>query len=207
MLASKAPGGSKPPATVTPCHKRQTDAMDSELIATNRKDRVPPADGSPEQRGGVLESAPLRGALAGAFATLPMTAVIYALDRLVPHAEQDELPPRQITEEVAERTGSEDNATETALDLATEAAHFAFGAVAGAIYGSAAQRLPGSPVPAGIGFGLAVWTASYAGILPKLGLQPPPDHRPAWRSVTMIAGHVVWGAALGWSEQRLRSRQ
>ncbi|MEX2541592.1 MAG: DUF6789 family protein [Trueperaceae bacterium] len=173
----------------------------------HRTDEARPTASVEDRLEGLLEYAPVRGAIAGALATVPMTLSMYAMDRLVPHEEGDELPPRQITEELAERTGTKENAQETTLDLATEAAHFGFGSVTGAIYGSLAGRVPLPSTVAGIGFGLAVWTASYAGALPGLGLQRPPDRRPAWRNLTMIAGHVVWGAALGWSEQRLRNRR
>jgi uncharacterized membrane protein YagU involved in acid resistance len=149
--------------------------------------------------------APLRGAVAGALATAPMTLFIYAADRVMPHEERHELPPRQITRELAERTGTDDEVGESGLDLASSAAHFAFGAATGAIYGSIAGRIPLPPALAGVGFGLAVWAASYAGALPSLGLQRPPDRRPAWRTATMVGGHLVWGAALGWAESVMRT--
>lgn len=148
----------------------------------------------------------IRGAIAGAVATLPMTATIESVNRSLPPRQQRHLPPRQITEELARRTGTERDAGEKGLDLATMASHFAFGAAMGAGYGLIAERLRLSPAIGGIGFGLAVWASNYAGVLPALGLQRWPGERPAYRNATMIAGHIVWGAVLGKVEERLRTR-
>jgi uncharacterized membrane protein YagU involved in acid resistance len=146
----------------------------------------------------------VRGAAAGAAATVPMTAFIEALNRSVPRHRRTHLPPRQIAEEMTQRTDVGDLAGEGALDVATMAAHLGFGGAMGALYATVAPRVPLPPVVTGIGFGLAVWTSNYAGFLPALELQRPPDERSAGRNWTMIAGHVVWGAALGWAEARLR---
>jgi uncharacterized membrane protein YagU involved in acid resistance len=198
---------SKHPATVAVAGEPQTGGMYTEL--TTEYLRVPArptneAQGLVER---VLGFAPMRGALAGTVATVPMTLFIHAMDRMVPHEERGELPPRQITEEIDERANAEKRASKTTLDVTSGIAHFGFGAATGAIYGSVAERVPLSATATGIGFGLAVWAASYAGALPELGLQRPPESRPFWRTATMIAGHVVWGAALGWSEEWLRTLQ
>jgi uncharacterized membrane protein YagU involved in acid resistance len=179
--------------------------MDNELTTAHRGVRKRPARAFRSEAGRLTGMAPLRGAAAGALATAPMTLFIYAVDRVVPHEERHELPPRQITRELAERSGTNDEVGKTGLDLTSSAAHFAFGAATGAIYGSIAGRIPLPPALAGAAFGLGVWTASYAGALPSLGLQRPPESRPAWRTATMVAGHLVWGAALGWAEALMRT--
>jgi uncharacterized membrane protein YagU involved in acid resistance len=179
--------------------------MDNRSRAEQHNLRTSPAKTIRRETGRLTGIAPLRGAVAGALATAPRTLFIYALDRLVPHEERHELPPRQITRELAERTGTDDEVGKTGLDLASSSAHFAFGAAVGALYGAIAGRVPLPPALAGVAFGLGVWTASYAGALPSLGLQRPPDNRPAWRTGTMIAGHLVWGAMLGWAEALMRT--
>lgn len=194
-------------ATVTVAVDEHTCRMYKNATEERRTDEARQTASVEDRLEGLLEHAPMRGAIAGTLATVPMTLFMYAMDRLVPHEEGNELPPRQITEELAERTGTKENAQETTLDLATQATHFGFGAATGAIYGSLAGRIPLPPTVAGVGFGLAVWTASYVGALPRLGLQRAPDRRPVWRNATMIAGHLVWGAVLGWSEQRMRDRR
>lgn len=148
----------------------------------------------------------IRGAIAGTLATLPMTLVIESINRSLPPRERKPLPPRQITEQVAERTGAEKRADERTLDVATMTTHFAFGAAMGACYGLLAPRARLSPALTGTGFGLLVWTANYAGVLPALRLQRWPQDRPPMRNTTMIVGHIVWGSVLGLVESRLRSR-
>ena len=147
-----------------------------------------------------------RGAIAGTIATLPMTLVIESINRSLPPTERKPLPPRQITEEVAERSGTEKHAGETTLDVATLASHFGFGAAMGAVYGLLATRTRLAPAVGGTAFGLLVWTTSYARVLPALRLQRWPQERPPIRNTTMILGHIVWGSVLGVVESRLRSR-
>ena len=146
-----------------------------------------------------------RGAIAGAVATLPMTATIELINRSLPARQQRKLPPRQITEEVAERTGTRQEASEKGLDVATMVNHFGFGAAAGAAYAPLAPRSDLSPTLVGIAYGLIVWAGAYAGVLPALNLQRRPKDRSASLNATMIVGHIVWGASLGIVERRLRS--
>lgn len=146
----------------------------------------------------------IRGAIAGAAATVPMTATIELLNRSLPATRQNVLPPRQITEEVADRADVKRKASEQGLDVATMINHFGFGAAAGLPYAPIAQRLELPSVVTGIGYGLIVWAGAYAGVLPALELQRKPQHRPASLNGTMIVGHIVWGAALGLIEKNLR---
>lgn len=146
----------------------------------------------------------IRGALAGAVATAPMTILMEAMNRSVPRGERKPLPPRQITESLAERATTGRNPDGTSLDAATMAAHFAFGAGAGAAFGLMPDRVRRRPFLAGVGFGLALWASSYGGVLPAFELQRRPDRRSGWRNATMIAGHVTWGAVLGLVEKELR---
>jgi hypothetical protein len=49
----------------------------------------------------------------------------------------------------------------------------------------------------GAAYGVAVWTGSYLGWIPTLGLLKPATRHPAERNALMLAAHLVWGAALG----------
>jgi uncharacterized membrane protein YagU involved in acid resistance len=134
----------------------------------------------------------LAGALAGFVATLPMSAVMGILHRLLPPGQRYPLPPREITEEALEAAHIPlDHDSTTAL---TASAHLGYGAACGALYGSLGGR---GGLGSGIACGLVVWTASYLGWLPALGLGPSATREPAPRNALMIAAHVVWGAALG----------
>ena len=140
----------------------------------------------------------LLGALAGLAATAPMTLAMKLMHEQLPREERYPLPPRQVTEGVAEKAGVNEHLDEEERAAATWASHFAYGAACGALYGA----LPGEgvdrrPVLAGVGFGLAVWAVSYLGWLPAAGSISPATEHPARRNALMIAAHVVWGATTG----------
>lgn len=147
----------------------------------------------------------LSGALAGCIATAPMTASMELMYRLLPQHEQYPLPPSEITAELVDQTGVRDD-----LDIdehvgLTLVNHFAYGAAAGAIYGPLAKYAPLPPAFKGIAFGLVVWTVSYLGLLPALGILRPATEHPGRRNLLMILAHVVWGSVTGLVAQRLES--
>jgi hypothetical protein len=135
-----------------------------------------------------------RGALAGAAATLPMSAVMLAAGELGLMGEQ---PPERITERLLHAVSIHPGEGES--NLAGTAAHLAFGATMGAAFQLLRENveLPGSPVAQGVAWGLGLWALNYAGWIPALGILPPPDRDRPGRVRTMIAAHVVFGAALG----------
>ncbi|HSL23329.1 MAG TPA: DUF1440 domain-containing protein [Vicinamibacterales bacterium] len=168
--------------------------------------------------------AELAGATAGLVATAPMTAAMTLLHRMLPHEERYPLPPRQIVDNAALQSSAEEitpgqahhpGERHTGLEPARDderagvalAAHFAFGAMAGSAYGLIARTRPSSPALAGIAYGLMVWTSQYLGVLPAAGLLSNAKNHPARRNALMIGAHVIWGAALGVTADRLlRSR-
>ena len=143
------------------------------------------------------------GAVAGLVATVPMTAVMAGVRRLLPLSEQQTLPPRQVTDRAVDMIGLSDDMSEGEKQLATTATHLGFGATAGAGYGLLAPHLPLPPVVGGVAYGLAVWAGSYLGWLPALRLHKRPAAEPVRRHATMILSHVVWGTVLGLLTDRL----
>src|SRR5947209_6812279 len=137
------------------------------------------------------------GAVAGFTATVPMTLAMEAMHPRLPPDERYPLPPREITENVAEGAGVLHHLDEPRLRTLSVLAHFAYGAAAG---GACAALLPKGKLSAtagGAAFGLALWAGSYLGLLPALGVLSPATQHPARRNALMIAAHVVWGAAFG----------
>lgn len=137
------------------------------------------------------------GALAGLVATAPMTAVMELMYRWLPRREQYPLPPSEITAELTHRAGIDqaiDSQEHIALTLVN---HFAYGAAAGAVYGPLERYLPFAPPLRGMAFGLVVWTVSYLGLMPTLGILRPATEHPAGRNVLMITAHLIWGSVLG----------
>ena len=142
----------------------------------------------------------LLGALAGLAATAPMTLAMKLMHAALPRHEQYPLPPRQVTEGMAEKAGLNEHLDEEERAAATWASHFAYGTACGALYGALSEGLDSLDVPpalAGVGFGLAVWAGSYLGWLPAAGIISPATEHPPRRNALMIAAHVVWGATAG----------
>lgn len=137
----------------------------------------------------------LPAAVAGFIATGPMTLVMALLKRWLPWWQKSPLPPHQVTSGTLERAGLE-KLDKSQHQLATAIGHFGYGAGAGVLY-PLVHRLPGSVLLRGTVYGLGVWTASYMGWLPAVGLLDPATERPTKRNLLMIAAHVVWGTATG----------
>ena len=138
----------------------------------------------------------LVGAAAGAAATLPMTLTMETLHALLPGEPARPLPPREVVDGATAKAGIDHKISEEDKEELTLAAHFGYGAACGALFGLMAPRGPAA-VAAGIAFGLGVWTSSYLGLLPALGIRHHAKHDPAPRSGLMITAHIVWGAAAG----------
>jgi hypothetical protein len=136
-------------------------------------------------------TSPLVGALAGIAATLAMTAAMQRMHRLLPNDERYALPPREITDSVI--GGAPPPSDETERRAAALTNHFAFGALAGAIY---AALFPSRGAGPGVAYGLAVWAASYLGWIPAAGILTNATRHPLRRNLLMLAAHVVWGATL-----------
>jgi uncharacterized membrane protein YagU involved in acid resistance len=141
--------------------------------------------------------------VAGAAATAPMTAVMMALHRTLPGESNRPLPPRVITENAADMDGMD----EGSRDAASLTAHFSFGAAAGVAYVPLAGKSGLPPAAEGALFGVAVWGASYLGLMPATGLYNSAKDEPAQRNLLMITAHLVWGASLGVIYNMLSKRE
>jgi hypothetical protein len=72
-----------------------------------------------------------------------------------------------------------------------EAAHWGYGALAGAVFGALPARWR-QPVWAGPAYGWVVWAAFEAGIGPALGLTRQPRHGPV-QSTMLLLDHLLYG--------------
>jgi hypothetical protein len=146
----------------------------------------------------------LLGALAGLAATGPMTLAMKLMHEQLPREERYPLPPRQVTEGLAEKAGVNEQLDEEEREAATWVSHFAYGATCGALYGAVSgEKIDEHALLAGVGFGLAVWAGSYLGWLPAAGIISPATEHPARRTALMIAAHAVWGATTAVGVERL----
>jgi len=129
-------------------------------------------------------------------ATVGMSALMLAAQRA---GLMGELPPKKVTQASLEAAGIAEHVDEATTNALTAAAHFGFGAAAGALFAVLRRWIP-LPIPAaavGVVYGTFVWAVSYFGWVPALGIMPaPPDDRPG-RPQSMLAAHWVYGATLG----------
>ncbi|WP_175428863.1 hypothetical protein [Azospirillum argentinense] len=137
------------------------------------------------------------GAIAGLAGTVAMTAAMRAMFRALPEKDRYPLPPRLITDRVVGPTGVMDAMDEPERRDLTLALHYGYGAAAGALYPAVARRIGGPTALTGVGYGLAVWGASYLGWIPAMRILTPATRHPPARNSLMLAAHVVWGGVTG----------
>lgn len=141
----------------------------------------------------------LFGAIAGAAATVAMTATMNRLHPRMPRAERYPLPPREITETLLP-AASDKNIKDSAT-----AAHHGYGLATGALIAAAAPDI--GPARGAVA-GVAVWAASYFGWIPASGILSPAHHHPFRRNLLMIAAHLIWGSVTALSLRELnRARE
>lgn len=151
-------------------------------------------DHTPAPRRGRMQSTltgARRGAAAGLGATAAMTVVMAALRP----ATRGNLAPRQVT---AWMLGQPDPASAGArapvgLSMVN---HAGYGSALGALYGAMVGPDRAGPF-SGLVYGLMVWASNYAGLLPALGVLPPPPDDDTSHAVRVHASHWVYGAVLG----------
>jgi hypothetical protein len=133
------------------------------------------------------------GLVAGALATLPMTAVI-AASRWLGLLRTP--PPEQIAQTAAEELGVGAIAEEAAFGPLWLGLHLTFGAGCGVFYRVLLPRVPVGGVAGGASYGLLVWAVNYLGLMPALGLFPAPRQVGRRRTGVMLLAHLVYGAVL-----------
>lgn len=131
----------------------------------------------------------VKGAAGGVLATAAMSAVMLAGSRMGLMPDQ---PPKRIVRAFLPGHRHRPKRGERALGAI---AHVGFGTACGALF-AAACRGRRAPLGAGVGYGLAIWFASYEGWVSRLGILPPVSGDRPGRPAVMAAGHVVYGAVL-----------
>lgn len=132
----------------------------------------------------------------GALATFPMTIVSEIVQRQLPRPEQEPLPPKQIADVLMERLGVKHVLSTEEQEAFALASHYGYGALAGTSYALLFPKRTSASLLRGMGFGMAVWAASYLGWLPAMRILPSAVKWPRGRNIIMIAGHLVWGVVI-----------
>ena len=123
----------------------------------------------------------IRGVAAGTIATAIMTALLVAAPALSGHVP-----------DVAARAAAAVKARPL-LVLVAFLLHFGYGALAGALFAAATERVN---VASGLFFGLALWGVAVAIYAPLIGLGFIASHEPALAALVLPA-HLLYGATLG----------
>lgn len=134
------------------------------------------------------------GALSGIVATAPMTAVMRRLHRRLKRKERYPLPPREIVSTVVPAFDRQAATSTTLL------AHFAYGALSGAVL---TAMVPRPTIKSGIMGGVGIWFTSYLGWIPAVGILKPATRHPGKRNRLMILAHVMWGATFALTQRSL----
>ena len=134
----------------------------------------------------------VRGALAGAVATAPMTAAMLAGRRAL-----GTQPPKRIVERAEDALGTDP--PEPVTNAAATAAHVGMGMTIGAVYGLLPKGIPTALALCG-----AVYATSYQGWIPAIGALPPATDDKPDRPAVLVAAHAVFAVALAVTESRLR---
>lgn len=131
------------------------------------------------------------GAASGTVATIPMSIVMFGAQKL---GMLPVMPPEEVTGDVMALAGAD--LDEGSRNVLSTISHVGYGAAAGAVYEMLVPaRARG--VGSGIVFGAALYSGSYLGWLPALGLNPSGQGRPNAKSASMLLAHVVFGVVLG----------
>lgn len=144
------------------------------------------------------------GLTAGALATGPMTLVVMVSRWLGLFRTP---PPEQIAENAAAEVGLDEIVDEPAFEPVWLVLHAGFGAGCGVGYQLLRPHLPVSPIVGGAAYGLLVWAVNYLGVMPALGLFPPPRQAGPRRTLVMIVAHLVYGVTLAQLVPSGRSRR
>lgn len=144
----------------------------------------------------------VRGALAGAGATVAMSIIMVISERI---GLMGRHPPERIVEHGM--AAADEPPDPDTLDAIAGAAHLAFGTVGGAAFGllmSSRASVTGQRLA--IPWALIIWAVSYFGWIPALRILPPPSEDRPGRAWTMLSAHIVYGGTLGILWRMLRTR-
>ena len=152
-----------------------------------------------------LGDALARGAIAGALGALAMVLTHKASSRvLLGRAGAAPEPGEEAAEEMAQRSGhalSQGEAVTAGAGIA-----MGYGALLGAVYGAVHTRVePPAVVHALLLSGLSyAVTVPEGGLLPRLGLMPPPTEQSMEQAMVSMDAHLAYGVATAVAFEALR---
>ena len=158
----------------------------------------------PRRHSGIGETA-LKGALAGIIGgAAMMMAMKMEQKALLPEGQTMEPPPKKLVETLAEKADVELEDNEA--KMAGMGVHMGFSAMWGAMYGVVQDRVHPPFALHGLLLGGLVYAANFPsfGLLPRLGVLPPPSQQPLREAAVPAGAHVVYGLATAAAFEALR---
>ncbi len=131
----------------------------------------------------------LRGALAGLIGGLAGAGAKLVAEQIFPPRIEGQTPPPVV---LAEQAAGHPLA-HGEKKVAIESIHWAFGALAGAVYGAMVEYEPSLRAWKGAAFGITLNKITHESLLPKMGLSAPIERQPARERVSEWASHAVYG--------------
>lgn len=140
-----------------------------------------------------LGEAALKGAIAASLGGLAMKLAWEAEQKALPAGERLGSPTRGAVEALAEQHGVQASPAQ----ISAGAAAFYEGTMAGwgAVFGMVQSRIHPPDALHGLLLGGILYALNFPafGLLPKLGVLPPPSEQPKKQAAIPIAPHVVFG--------------
>jgi uncharacterized membrane protein YagU involved in acid resistance len=100
-----------------------------------------------------------------------------------------------VAKKAADAVGEGGRFTREDVPMLTNAMHWLYGIGWGAAYGILARNREPSPLASGLVFGLGVWAAAYAELVPLGIYKPPWEYEPGELAVDG-SYHLVYGVAV-----------
>ncbi len=143
--------------------------------------------------------------LAGLIGGLAGSAAKVVGEKLVPPRTEGQQPPPEM---IVERTAAAASVpvSKPAKKAATEAIHWAFGTLTGAVYGIVVEYQPRATAWQGAAFGLTLNRLMHEGALPSAGLVEPVKDQPAQERVSEWVTHVAYGVVTEVVRRAVRKR-
>ncbi|HEX3435166.1 MAG TPA: DUF1440 domain-containing protein [Pseudacidobacterium sp.] len=131
----------------------------------------------------------LKGALAGLIGGLAGAGAKVVAEQIFPPRVEGQIsPPVVLAERMAGRP-----LPPTEQKAAMQGIHWAFGALAGAVYGAAIECEPSMGAWKGAAFGITLNKLTHESLLPKMGLSSPTAQQPARERISEWVSHAVYG--------------
>jgi putative membrane protein len=130
-----------------------------------------------------------KGALAGLIGGLAGAGAKLVAEQIFPPRVAGQTPPPVV---LAERVAGQRLVPEEKT-VALESIHWAFGALAGAVYGAIVEYEPSVGAWKGAAFGITLNKITHESLLPRMGLSAPTETQSSRERISEWVSHAAYG--------------